>query len=186
MHSAQRALEAAVKSDTALAKLLQELVFRYSAINNVKDPGSLTRALHNCCRLKAKFDEKARANLDAVDELVGKASSASWAPQRFDSILSAVKKIVLNLDSVLELLLETASFQNCQKEWAIKLLAVPCPQADVPTCVREPFPAMAAGVYGSKCQGFGPADGVVEYLLPLRSSVRQGPGQGLLADGLHR
>ncbi|CAE7218467.1 unnamed protein product [Symbiodinium sp. CCMP2592] len=124
MHSAQRGLEAAVKSDTALSKLLDQLVFRYSAVNNVKDPGSLTRALHNCCRLKAKFDEKARASLHAVDELVGKASSASWAPQRFDSILSAVKKIVMNLDSILELLVETASFQNCQQEWARKLLAV--------------------------------------------------------------
>lgn len=124
MHASQRGLEAAVKSDTGLAKLLDQLVFRYSAINNVKDPGSLTRALHSCCRLKAKFDSKARASLRAVDELVGKASSASWAPQRFDSILSAVEKIVMNLDSILELLVETASFQNCHQEWAIKLLAV--------------------------------------------------------------
>ncbi|CAE7238737.1 unnamed protein product [Symbiodinium sp. CCMP2592] len=86
MHSAQRAMESAVKSDPRCEHLLNEVVLKYSKPGDNKQPGSLARALASSSKLAGKF-KRHTAAFNSIDELMGKASEAPhFAAQRFDSI----------------------------------------------------------------------------------------------------
>ena len=91
MHAAQKSMENALKTDNQVATVLDLLIFRFSKPNNAKEPGSLSRAINNSSKLKAKFGNKVQASMAGVDELIGRVYSASHAPQRFDSILLALQ-----------------------------------------------------------------------------------------------
>ena len=150
MHAAQKSMENALKSDKRVETLLDTLIFRFSKVNNKKEPGSLSRAIHNSSKLKAKFGEKVQASMEGVDELIGRVYSASHAPQRFDSILLALQRIVINLDSVLELLMETAAITNELQSWASRLLDVASLQSVKSYGSSE---ALCASVLPSMIQG---------------------------------
>ena len=124
MHSAQRCMETALKSDNRCSQLLDEVVLKYSKPGDNKQPGSLARSLANSSKMAAKFKDYA-ADFASIDMLMGKAHEAPrFAAQRFDSIYSALEKLLLHLDGVIHMLLEVSATVCEQSQWAQELLRV--------------------------------------------------------------
>jgi hypothetical protein len=122
MHAEQRSMETALKSDPKVARILDLLVTRYS--EGRKDAkGGLSRALKNSDRLRSKFGKKAQQKLADVQKALVDVENAwkgpktapcgkhavSSAPSRFDSILEALRTIVLNYLAVVEFLVELSA-----------------------------------------------------------------------------
>jgi len=128
MHAKQRNLENSVNSDPDLKELLDLLVTDYSqgAVWMV----GLCRALKNRDRHRSNFSADVEAELKKVQEALQELGeewtgpqkmptgkhSVSSAPQRFDSLLTALRTIVLNFRAVLVFLL------SLQGPWAKRLL----------------------------------------------------------------
>ena len=125
MHSAQSALEHAVRSDPAVDRLLQSLVFKMS--RGSKDPGSFSRAVSNSHKLAGKWSAKKLEKVSQVAELAGVMIKAHYAKQRFDSILTAVRRIAIDLDIVRDFLLDLAvTGGEDHGPWARGLLSAAC------------------------------------------------------------
>ena len=123
MHAGQRCMESAVRSDVRCEQLLGELVLKYSTAGDSKQPGSLARALTNSTKLAEMFRRHAE-EFNSVDLLMGKAAASAphFAAQRFDSLLSAVEKLLQNLEAVIKLLVELTATKCDQSKWAQQLL----------------------------------------------------------------
>ncbi|CAE7229435.1 hypothetical protein AK812_SmicGene48523 [Symbiodinium microadriaticum] len=74
LHSGQKSLEAAVKSDERVNMLVTELVSRFSDSDGL---GSLARAVTNSTKLKFHFTAVQQRDLDSLAELALLASSVS-------------------------------------------------------------------------------------------------------------
>ena len=134
MHAEQRSLENALKSNPKIGRILDLLVFRYSE-GRADAKGALCRALRNSDKLRRKFGEKAQRKLTEVQEALEAAEQAwsgpqnapcgkhavSSAPQRFDSILEALRTVILNYLAVVEFLVELTADEE-SAEWAKELL----------------------------------------------------------------
>ena len=128
MHAKQRNLENSVNSDPDLKELLDLLVTDYS--QGAVWMGGLCRALRNRDRHRCNFSVNIEEEIQKVQEALealgeewtgpqkmptGK-HSVSSAPQRFDSLLTALRTIVLNFRAVLVFLV------SLQGPWAQRLL----------------------------------------------------------------
>lgn len=74
LHSGQKSLETALKTDSKVEALVQELVTRFSEPNQL---GSLARAVSSSTRLRFHFSAVESRDLDALSELAILARSAS-------------------------------------------------------------------------------------------------------------
>ena len=128
MHAKQRNLETSVDSDPELEELLDLLVREYSGGDVWM--GGLCRALKNRDRHRGNFSGNIEAELKNVQValqalgeewtgpqkmLTGK-HSVSSAPSCFDSLLTALRSIVLNFRAVIVFLV------TLQGPWATRLL----------------------------------------------------------------
>ena len=133
MHAKQRNLENAVQGDTELAELLDLLVIGKASKNTKESAvwmGGLCRALKNRDRHRSKFSANVEEELQKVQESLEELGetwtgprkmptgkhSVSAAPQRFDSLLTGLRTIVLNFRAVLCFLV------SLQGPWAMRLL----------------------------------------------------------------
>jgi hypothetical protein len=128
MHAKQRNLENSVKTNSELEELLDLLVTDYSEGDVWM--GGLCRALKNRDRHRCNFSADVEAELKKVQEALQELGeewtgpqkmpsgkhSVSFAPQRFDSLLTALRTIVLNFRAVLVFLV------SLQGPWAERLL----------------------------------------------------------------
>ena len=124
MHSAQRSLEKSIRSDDRLSKLIDLFVLRCST-KSKNDPGSFARALAHSHKLCSKYSEAVRSQLDGVAEVLGQDFSCHFAAQRFDTITSALKKLILSLSAVIVFLTQLAALKDDKRAWAESLLAAP-------------------------------------------------------------
>jgi hypothetical protein len=129
MHAKQRNLENSVNSDPEMKELLDLLVRDYAIKGDVW-MGGLCRALKNRDRHRCNFSGNIEAELKNVqvalqalgEEWTGPQKmptgkhSVSSAPQRFDSLLTALRTIVLNFRAVIVFLVAL------QGPWATRLL----------------------------------------------------------------
>jgi hypothetical protein len=128
MHAEQRSMESALKSNPKINRMLNLLVLQFSE-GRCDAKGALSRALRNSDKLRSKFGKKAQEKLQAVQKALQDTEQAwmgpktapcgkhavSSAPQRFDSILEALRTIILNYLAVVEFLVELhASGDDCQ------------------------------------------------------------------------
>ena len=136
MHAEQRSMENALKSNPKIHRILDLLVLRFSE-GRSDAKGSLSRALKNSDKLRGKFGEKAQEKLREVQRALsvmeqvwqgpkkapcGK-HAVSSAPSRFDSILEALRTIILNYCAVVHFLVElTAVPADESEDWATELL----------------------------------------------------------------
>ena len=138
MHAEQRSMEESLKSNPKILRILDLLVLRFSeGRSDGSAKGSLARALKNSDKLRASFAEKAQAQLREVLKALEHSEQAwqgpmkaraskravSSAPQRFDSILEALRTIILNYRAVVHFLVElSASPDDESDQWANALL----------------------------------------------------------------
>ena len=132
MHAKQRNLENSVNSDPDL-KVIVDLLVKEKACGGSESSvwmGGLCRALKNRDRLRSNFSANVEEELKKVQEALTELGeewtgpekmptgrhSVSSAPQRFDSILTALRTIVLNFRAVLIFLV------SLQGPWALRLL----------------------------------------------------------------
>ena len=134
MHAEQRSMEAALKSNTKSHRILDLLVLKFSE-GRCDAKGALSRALRNSDKLRSKFGKKAQEKLQAVQNALEQTEEAwmgpkkapygkhavSSAPSRFDSILEALRTIILNFLAVVEFLVELLS-EDDSAGWAKELL----------------------------------------------------------------
>ena len=134
MHAEQRSMENALKSIPKIHRILGLLVLKFSEGKSDKK-GALSRALRNSDRLRSKFGRKAQEKLRAVQNALEKTEEAwmgpknapcgkhavSSAPQRFDSILEALRTIILNFLAVVEFLVQLQAAEDDSDEWAKEL-----------------------------------------------------------------
>jgi len=138
MHAEQRSMESALKSNPKVHRILDMLVLQFSE-GRSEAKGALSRALRNSDKLRSKFGKKAQEKLQAVQKALENTEQAwmgpkkapcgkhavSSAPSRFDSILEALRTIILNYLAVLEFLVElAASSEDASDDWAEKLLTL--------------------------------------------------------------
>ena len=138
MHAEQRSMENALKSDPKVHRILDMLVLQFSE-GRSEAKGALSRALRNSDKLRSKFGKKAQEKLQAVQKALENTEQAwmgpmkapcgkhavSAAPSRFDSILEALRTIILNYLAVLEFLVElAASSEDASNDWAEELLTL--------------------------------------------------------------
>ena len=105
LHSAQRSLESACKSDSRIAKLLDTFV---------SGEQGFARKVHNSFKLQGRLREK-------MEKL-----QTSFAAQRFDSMKDALVKLILNLEPTIAVLIQIAAvITDSNAKWAQSLLRVP-------------------------------------------------------------
>ena len=134
MHAEQRSMENALKSNTKIHRILDLLVLKFSE-GRSDAKGALSRALRNSDKLRSKFGTKAQEKLQDVQralKLVEEAwmgpktapcgkHAVSSAPSRFDSMLEALRTIILNFLAVVEFLVELQAAEDDSDEWAKEL-----------------------------------------------------------------
>jgi hypothetical protein len=135
MHAEQRSMENALKSNTKIHRILDLLVLKFSE-GRCDAKGALSRALRNSDKLRSKFGTKAQEKLQAVQNALKQAEEAwmgpktapcgkhavSSAPSRFDSMLEALRTIILNFLAVVEFLVELPASGDDSEGWAKELL----------------------------------------------------------------
>ena len=119
LHSAQRSLETAVKSDIRIAALLEKFV---------NGEQGFARKLKNSYKLQGKLWEK-----------FGAVQNAFFAAQRFDTMKDCLQRLILNLEATISVLIDVAAVVHDQESkkwasWAQSLLNVPCLQLDPLIC----------------------------------------------------
>ena len=116
-HSSQKTLEAIVMCDRQMADLTNKLVLRLSS-----DGGSLARTLKNSEKMAVMFKEQVKLDLNLVSELSDtSAMQCTFASQRFDSTLEALRLIVLRLSEMIDFLVR-ACLEDGQRSWALSVL----------------------------------------------------------------
>ena len=121
LHSAQRTLEASLRSDPRSNELVQEFVLRFST-DEKKDYGSLARALKNSCTLKTHFSDCVREGLHCISELAEALPSHTYAFQRFDTVCECLKKTAAFIQPLRTFLMREAVGNGRASGWARKLL----------------------------------------------------------------
>ena len=121
MHSAQRTLEASLRSDPRSNELVQEFVLRFST-DEKKDYGSLARALKNSSTLKTHFSDCVREGLHCISELAEALPSHTYAFQRFDTVCECLKKTAAFIQPLRTFLMREAVGNGRASGWARKLL----------------------------------------------------------------
>ena len=121
LHSAQRTLEASLRSDPRSNELVQEFVLRFST-DEKKDYGSLARALKNSSTLKTHFSDCVREGLHCISELAEALPSHTYAFQRFDTVCECLKKTAAFIQPLRTFLMREAVGNGRASGWARKLL----------------------------------------------------------------
>ena len=123
MHSPQRSLESALKSDVRIKTLLNAWTLKLPS--GRRDPGNFSRALKNSHKLAAKFRKAQTEALTHVSELLATNHAPGFAAQRFDTLLLTFRMVVTNLEATSTFLMELAALKDDQCSWARGLLEVP-------------------------------------------------------------
>lgn len=121
LHSAQRTLEASLRSDPRSNQLVQEFVLRFGT-DDKKDYGSLARALKNSSTLKNHFSSCVQEGLHCVSELADALPSHTYAFQRFDTVCECLKKTAAFIQPLRTFLMREALGTGRASGWASKLL----------------------------------------------------------------
>lgn len=108
-----------------VATLIDHLITKFSGAGN-SEKGSLSRALKNSSKLKCMFKAEVKRDMHHIAELSEKCScSASYVPQRWDSILTMLRLMSTRIDALLEFLCKLAT--SCDRDaavWAQGLLRI--------------------------------------------------------------
>ena len=134
MHAEQGSMEKSLKSNKKILKMLDLLVLRFSE-GRCDAKGALSRALRNSDKLRSKFGAKAQEKLKAVQKALELTETAwrgprnapcgkhavSSAPSRFDSILEALRTIILNYLAVQEFIVECRASGEDTDDWCEEL-----------------------------------------------------------------
>ncbi len=119
MHRLQREMENALTSDGLIKSLLDEFVRRFSDPKDKTNPGGFARALRNCDDLRRQFMEAVGQCVKEIDSLLAGLNcvhvskhDVSQAAQRFDSILDALRMIVVNIRAVVQFLVQGSLLVN--------------------------------------------------------------------------
>ena len=131
MHAEQGSMEKALKSNPKIHRMLDLLVLQFSE-GRCDAKGALSRALRNSDKLRSRFGKKAQEKLQAVQRALV-CAERSWmgpkrapcgkhavssAPSRFDSILEALRTIILNYVALVEFLVEYQASGEDTDEWS--------------------------------------------------------------------
>ncbi|CAE7446525.1 unnamed protein product, partial [Symbiodinium sp. CCMP2592] len=141
-HAAQASLESIVKSDEKMGYLMDRLVTRFA---DTHSRGSLARALKNSPKLASMFRSEVRLEPSVVSELsASSAMQSSFASQRWDSTVEALRLIVLRLNEILKFLCKVCLTDD-NRDWALSVLQVftwpniiaMCLLVEFMSCVRQ-------------------------------------------------
>ena len=122
LHSGQRSLENAIRTDPDCNALVQELILAYSSKDSF---GSLARGIKNSLRVRKVLADNVLKDMETLDHHLKHMVNFRFAPQRFDSVLEVARLICLHVKPIVRTLvqLKLASDDAKMSNWSGKMLA---------------------------------------------------------------